>query len=60
MLARWPALFIQARTMERGVESEPPPQPMFSPMVYERRERVQPVRLMRVENEAPLRESCEK
>ena len=53
MLARWPALFIQARTIERGVASEPPPQPMFSPIVHERRERVQPVRLMRVPKEAP-------
>ena len=42
------------------MESEPPPQPMFSPTVHERRERVQPVRLMRVENEAPERESWAK
>src|SRR3954466_7907053 len=60
MLARWPSLCIQAETMAWGVPSEPPPQPMFSPIVHERRERVQPVRLMRVAKLAPLSESCAK
>ena len=33
---------------------------MFSPTCHERRERVQPVRLMRVTNDAPDFESCAK
>ena len=60
MLWRWPALCIQAATIERGVACVPEPQPMFSPTFQAPRPLIQPVRAMRALKRAPLRESWAK
>ena len=59
-LARWPALCIQAATIERGVACVPEPQPRFSPTAQRPRPFIQPVRAMRALKRAPLRESWAK